>query len=78
VLPPLLYSAAVSMPAMNFRREFGAICGLSVVLMVATALLLGAFFAMVIPALSFGWAVALGALANLDATQIAIEMRGRN
>ena len=29
VLPPLLYSSAVSMPAMNFRREFGAISGLS-------------------------------------------------
>ena len=29
VLPPLLYSASVSMPAMNFRREFGAISGLS-------------------------------------------------
>jgi monovalent cation/hydrogen antiporter len=31
VLPPLLYSSAVSMPTMNFRREFGAISGLSVV-----------------------------------------------
>jgi NhaP-type Na+/H+ or K+/H+ antiporter len=28
VLPPLLYSSAVSMPAMNFRREFGAISGI--------------------------------------------------
>ena len=35
VLPPLLYSAAVSMPAMDFRREFTAIRGLSVVLVVA-------------------------------------------
>ena len=41
VLPPLLYSSAVSMPAMNFRREFGAISGLSVVLVVGSALLLG-------------------------------------
>ena len=30
VLPPLLYSASVSMPSMEFRREFGAIGGLSV------------------------------------------------
>jgi NhaP-type Na+/H+ or K+/H+ antiporter len=62
VLPPLLYSSAVSMPAMNFRREFGAISGLSVVLVVASALLLGLFFALVIPGLGFGWGVALGAI----------------
>jgi hypothetical protein len=36
VLPPLLYSSAVSMPAMNFRREFSAISGLSVVLVVGS------------------------------------------
>lgn len=62
VLPPLLYSAAVSMPAMNFRREFGAISGLSVLLVVATALLLGLFFMAVIPGLGFAWGVALGAI----------------
>ena len=39
VLPPLLFSSAVGMPAMNFRREFGAISGLSVLLVVGTALL---------------------------------------
>ena len=62
VLPPLLYSAAVSMPAMNFRREFGAVSGLSVLLVVATALLLGLFFMAVIPGLGFAWGVALGAI----------------
>ncbi|WNV86375.1 sodium:proton antiporter [Umezawaea sp. Da 62-37] len=62
VLPPLLYSSAVSMPAMNFRREFGAIGGLSVVLVVASALLLGLFFMLVIPDLGFAWGVALGAI----------------
>lgn len=60
VLPPLLYSSAVSMPAMNFRREFGAISGLSVLLVVGSALLLGVFFMLVIPGLSFAWGVALG------------------
>jgi NhaP-type Na+/H+ or K+/H+ antiporter len=30
VLPPLLYASAVAMPAMDFRREFAAISGLSV------------------------------------------------
>lgn len=62
LLPPLLYSSAVSMPAMNFRREFGAISGLSVVLVVASSLVLGLFFMWVIPDLGFGWGVALGAI----------------
>jgi CPA1 family monovalent cation:H+ antiporter len=50
------------MPAMNFRREFGAISGLSVVLVVATALVLGVFFQLVLPDLGFAWGVALGAV----------------
>jgi CPA1 family monovalent cation:H+ antiporter len=62
VLPPLLYSSAVSMPAMNFRREFGAISGLSILLVVATSLLLGVFFMLAIPGLGFAWGVALGAI----------------
>lgn len=62
LLPPLLYSAASSMPAMNFRREFGTISGLSVLLVVGTALVLGAFFQLVIPDLGFAWGVALGAI----------------
>jgi NhaP-type Na+/H+ or K+/H+ antiporter len=64
VLPPLLYSSAVSMPAMNFRREFGAISGLSVVLVIGSALLLGLFFSLVIPGLGLGWGVALGAIVS--------------
>jgi CPA1 family monovalent cation:H+ antiporter len=64
ILPPLLYSAAVSMPAMNFRREFGAISGLSVVLVVGTSLLLGLFFMLVLPGLGFAWGVALGAIVS--------------
>ena len=34
VLPPLLYSAAVAMPAVEFRRDFGPIAGLSVLLVI--------------------------------------------
>ena len=64
VLPPLLYSSAVSMPAMNFRREFGAIGGLSVILVVVSSLLLGLFFTLVIPGLEFAWGVALGAIVS--------------
>ncbi|CCH29582.1 cation:proton antiporter [Actinosynnema sp. NPDC047251] len=62
LLPPLLYSSAVSMPAMSFRREFRAISGLSVLLVVASALVLGALFAWLVPGLGFVWGVALGAI----------------
>ena len=64
VLPPLLYSSAVSMPAMNFRREFGAISGLSVLLVIGSALVLGVFFMLVVPDLGFAWGVALGAIVS--------------
>lgn len=64
VLPPLLYSSAVSMPSMNFRREFGAISGLSVLLVVASSLVLGLFFAWALPGLGFWWGIALGAIVS--------------
>ncbi len=64
VLPPLLYSSAVSMPSMNFRREFGAISGLSVLLVIASSLVLGLFFAWVVPDLGFWWGIALGAIVS--------------
>ena len=62
VLPPLLYSASVSMPAMDFRRELTAIGGLSVVLVVLTAVVLGLFLSWVVPGLSLWWGIALGAV----------------
>jgi CPA1 family monovalent cation:H+ antiporter len=49
---------------MNFRREFGAISGLSVLLVVASALLLGLFFMIALPGLGFAWGVALGAIVS--------------
>ncbi|GAA2250284.1 sodium:proton antiporter [Herbiconiux moechotypicola] len=76
VLPPLLYSAAVSMPAMNFRREFGAVSGLAVLLVVASSLILGVFFMLVIPDLGFAWGVALGAIVSpTDAVATSIIKR---
>lgn len=78
LLPPLLYSSAVSMPAMNFRRDFRAIGGLSVLLVVASAVVLGLFFAAVIPGLSVWWGIALGAvLSPTDAVATSIVERGR-
>lgn len=64
ILPPLLYSAAVSMPTMDFRREFGAIGSLSVLLVVLSAVILGVFFAWVIPGLGIWWGIALGAIVS--------------
>ena len=76
VLPPLLYSAAVSMPTMDFRREFRAISGLSVVLVVGTALAIGWFASLVVPGLSFAWGVALGAVVSpTDAVATSIVRR---
>ena len=50
------------MPAMNFRQEFGAISGLSIVLVVGSALLLGLFFMVAIPDRGFARGVAVGAI----------------
>lgn len=73
VLPPLLYAAAVRLPAIEFRRDFVPISGLAVLLVVASALLLGWFFTLVIPGLGFAMAVALGAiLSPTDAVATSI------
>jgi monovalent cation/hydrogen antiporter len=73
LLPPLLYASATSLSATNFRRDFRAISGLSVVLVVISALGLGALFAWLIPDLGFGWGVALGAvLSPTDAVATSI------
>src|ERR1043165_5385936 len=37
VLPPILYAAAVNVPVMDFRRNFGTIGALSVLLVVGSA-----------------------------------------
>lgn len=64
VLPPLLYSASVSMPAMDLRREFTAISGLSVLLVTISAIVLGLFFSWLIPGLPLALGVALGAIVS--------------
>jgi len=62
VLPPLLYSASVSMPAMDFRRDLKAISGLSVVLVVISAVVLGLLFHLLIPGIGLATGIALGAI----------------
>jgi monovalent cation/hydrogen antiporter len=76
VLPPLLYSAAVQLPAIEFRRDFGPIAGLSVLLVVISAVALGFFFAWVIPGLGLALGIALGAiLSPTDAVATSIAKR---
>lgn len=62
VLPPLLYSAAVNVPVVDLRRNIGPIAGLSVVLVIISALVIGALLHWVVPAIPFAAAVALGAV----------------
>ncbi|MET0812849.1 MAG: cation:proton antiporter, partial [Microbacterium sp.] len=76
VLPPLLYSAAVSLPAIEFRRDFGPIAGLSVLLVVISAVVLAFVFTALIPGLPFLLALALGAiLSPTDAVATSIVKR---
>jgi monovalent cation/hydrogen antiporter len=77
LLPPLLYASATTMSATNFRRDFRAINGLSIVLVVLSSTALGALFSRLIPGLGFGWGTALGAiLSPTDAVATSI-IRGR-
>ncbi len=76
VLPPLLYSAAVRLPAIEFRRDFRPIAGLSILLVLISALVLGLFFWLVIPSVGFPLGVALGAiLSPTDAVATSIVKR---
>ncbi|GAA1704920.1 sodium:proton antiporter [Microbacterium sediminicola] len=76
VLPPLLYSAAVSLPAVEFRRDFVPIAGLAVVLVFVSSITLGGFFLIVIPGLGLPLAIALGAiLSPTDAVATAVAKR---
>ncbi len=73
VLPPLLYSSAVSLPAIEFRRDFRPIAGLSILLVLMSAAALAFFFMLVIPGMDLYLAIALGAiLSPTDAVATSI------
>jgi NhaP-type Na+/H+ or K+/H+ antiporter len=61
-LPPLLYATAVHMPADDFRRDFKAIAGLAVPLVVITTVCAGLLFRALLPGLGLAFAIALGAI----------------
>jgi len=76
VLPPLLYSAAVSIPAIEFRRDFGPIAGLAFVLVLVSSIALGLLFHAIIPGVDIFLGVALGAiLSPTDAVATSIVKR---
>lgn len=62
VLPPLLYSAAVNMPVVDFRRDLRTIGALSVALVLVSAFGTGALLWWIFPDLGFAAAVAVGAV----------------
>ncbi|MFE0106188.1 cation:proton antiporter [Streptomyces sp. NPDC059009] len=64
VLPPLLYSSAVTMPAIDFRRNFKTISGLAVLLVVVTTLGAGWLFHWLLPEVGWPAAFALGAVVS--------------
>jgi NhaP-type Na+/H+ or K+/H+ antiporter len=76
ILPPLLYSSAVSLPAIEFRRDFRPIAGLSILLVLISAAVLAIFFKLVIPGMDVYLAIALGALLSpTDAVATSIVKR---
>ncbi|WP_420031788.1 cation:proton antiporter [Streptomyces sp. cg28] len=62
VLPPLLYSSAVNMPAQDFRRDIKAIGGLAVLLVAVSTLGAGWLLHVLMPDLGWPAAFALGAV----------------
>ncbi|RNE56816.1 cation:proton antiporter [Cryobacterium tepidiphilum] len=75
VLPPILYAAAVNVPLVDLRRNIKPIAGLSVLLVIVSALATGLLFYWLLPALSLPAAIALGAVISppdaVAATSIA-------
>ncbi len=64
ILPPLLYSGAVNLPAMDFRRDLTTISALSVGLVVVSAVVVGLVVSAVLPGLGLAAGIALGAVVS--------------
>lgn len=62
VLPPILYAAAVNVPVTDFKRNLRAISGLSIVLVVLSAVLIGFLLTWMLPGLPLAAGIALGAV----------------
>ena len=76
ILPPLLFSTAVSISTNNFRREIASVAILAVLLVALSAGAIGFALTLLVPGLSLAWAVAMGAiLSPTDAVAISIARR---
>lgn len=64
LLPPLLFSAAVNIPAMEFRRDLRLISAFSVVLVVVSALVVGVLLSWLVPGLPLALGIAVGAIVS--------------
>ena len=62
VLPPVLYAAAVNVPTTDFRRDLRSITGLSVALVIISAIVVGLLLTWLLPGLPLAAAIALGAV----------------
>lgn len=62
LLPPILYSAAINVPVVDFRRNFTSISALSVVLVLVTAFATGFILFTIFPELSLAAGIAIGAV----------------
>ena len=62
LLPPILYSAAINVPVVDFRRNLTSISALSVVLVVVTAGVTGYVLFLLFPNLSLAAGIAIGAV----------------
>ncbi|MBU4215454.1 MAG: sodium:proton antiporter [Actinobacteria bacterium] len=76
VLPPLLYSSAVTMPSMDFRRDLRFISGLSVLLVGVSALVVGLVLMALVPGVGLATGIAIGAIVSpTDAVATSIGRR---
>lgn len=64
VLPPLLYAAAVNVPLVDFRRNFRPVIGLSVLLVIISAIVIGLLVHLLVPAIPLPVGIALGAVVS--------------
>lgn len=75
VLPPLLYSSAVNVPLVDFRRNIQAISWLSVVQVILTATAIGFLLHLLMPGVNLAMCIAVGAVVSptdaVAATSIA-------
>lgn len=76
VLPPLLYSAAVAMPTMDFRRDLTTISGLSVGLVLLSTAVVGVALTRLVPGIGLATGLAVGAVISpTDAVATSIVRR---